>query len=113
MAKKVVTYQKEPMSVCLEKFVAYAAPRDIQLDEASYGFYEIRRKDIKRVLGAVKAIKADGTTGWVINWADKRRRFIPDSDLSVVVGKKVSQKECAKAHKPKKPEAIVTNDTDD
>ena len=111
--KKNVAYQKDSMSVCFEKFVAYATPRDIQLDASSYGFYEVRRKDTKRVLGAVKAVKADGTEGWVINWADKQRKFVANSDTTVTVGKKVSPQECLKERRKKPVPAAADEETDD
>ncbi len=112
MTKKVA-YQKETMSVCLEKFTAYADPRHITLFPETYGFYEVRRNNTKKVLGAVKAVKEDGTIGWVINWADKKRKFIAASDSTVVVGRQVSATECHKAHKPKRPAAPAVDDEDD
>lgn len=112
MVKKV-TYQQDAMTACLEKFAAYAAPRHITLITDTYGFYEVRRSNTKKVLGAVRATKEDGTTGWVINWANKQRKFISDDDKSVVVGRKVSSEECLKAHKPHKPAPVVTDEEED
>lgn len=94
------------MNVCVEKFEMYASKRGIVLNPDTYGFYEVRRGDTKRLLGAVKAVKADGTTGWVINFADRQRKFIADTDHRVVVSKKkYTPEECAKYRKakPKKP----------
>ncbi len=113
MVKKV-DYQQEAMTACLEKFAAYAAPRHITLIVDTYGFYEVRRANTKKVLGAVKAVKEDGTTGWIVNWANKQRKFIADDDTSVVIGRKVSAETCLKAHKVKKtPPVIPDSDTDD
>lgn len=103
MAKKeIAAHQNNSMSVCIEKFEAYAAPRHITLVSATYGFYEVRKGNSKKILGAVKGIKEDGTTGWVINWADKQRKFIADTDNSVIVGKQVSATACHKARQRKK-----------
>ena len=111
MAKKVAeTRQNKSMSVCIEKFVAYAAPRHITLIPETYGFYEVRRGDTKKILGAVKATKEDGTTGWVINWADRQRKFIADTDKNVIVGKKVSAEACHKARKHKKAAPVLVED---
>lgn len=110
MAKKVIAYQNNSMSECIKKFEAYAAPRHITLVPASYGFYEVRRGDNKKVLGAVKAIKEDGTTGWVINWADRQRKFVADSDKNVVVGKPVTTEACLKARKRKKAAPVTVEE---
>ncbi len=112
MAKKNVAYQNSSMGVCIEKFEAYAAPRHITLVPATYGFYEVRRGDNKKILGAVKAVKEDGTTGWVLNWADRQRKFIADSDKRVVVGKPVTTEAClkAKVRKRKKPAVVAEED---
>lgn len=101
------------MSVCLEKFAAYATPRHITLIPESYGFYEVRRGNTKKILGAVKAIKEDGCDGWIINWADKKRKFVANSDNNVVVGRQVSAAVCHKAHKAKKPVLVVSDDEDE
>lgn len=101
------------MQACLEKFVAYASPRNITLVPETYGFYEVRHGNVKRVLGAVKAENEDGVTGWVVNWADKKRKFVADSDNSVIVGRKVSANECQKAHKAKKPVLAIGDDEED
>lgn len=103
MAKKFVeNRQKDSMVVCFEKFSAYAAPRGIILYPETYAFYEVRKGNTKRVLGAVKAINARGEEGWVVNWADKRRHFVASSDKRVVIGKKVSSAECRKERQLKK-----------
>ena len=86
----------------LKKFKLYASCRGIYLKEKTYGFYEVRKGNKKSVLGAVQAVSKEGENGWVINWADRQRKFISESDKSVVVGKKVSANECLKAHTRKK-----------
>ncbi|MBP3686825.1 MAG: hypothetical protein J6J35_00495 [Alphaproteobacteria bacterium] len=95
----------DPMSVCLEKFYRYADAREIKIFPQTYGFYEVRKGDNKKILGAVKAVTKDGATGWVINWADKQRKFAADGDKSIVVGKAVSKKDCFKARKRQKKSA--------
>lgn len=109
MAKKIAdVHQNVSMNVCVEKFHAYAEPRKIILKPATYGFYEVRSGNTKRILGAVKAVKADGTTGWVINFADKERKFIADTDHNVVVGKKkYTPEECAKYRRDKRKKLLV------
>lgn len=85
-----------------EKFQLYAEPRQIKVLPKTYGFYEVRKGDTKKILGAVKAILKDGTRGWVINWADRQRKFVAESDTSVIVGKQVSTKTCLDTRKRKK-----------
>lgn len=104
MTKKIAEAQNSSMSVCVEKFENYASKRGIALDTATYGFYEVRKGNTKKLLGAVKATKNDGTTGWVINFADRQRKFVADSDNSVIIGKKkYSPEECLRYRKGKKP----------
>lgn len=104
-ATAVNNVSSNPMSVCLEKFYRYADAREIKIFPETYGFYEVRKGDNKKVLGAVKAVTKDGATGWVINWADKQRKFAADGDKSIVVGKAVSKKDCFKARKRQKKSA--------
>lgn len=100
--KKAGVSQNASMSVCVEKFELYATKRGITLDISTYGFYEVRRGEKKRILGAVKATKADGETGWVVNFADRQRKFVADSDNNIVIGKKkFTPVECAKYRKGK------------
>jgi len=111
MAKKVAkTHQNSSMSVCVEKFVAYATRRGITLDTATYGFYMVSRNGTKKLLGAVRAVDKNGVPGWVINWADKQRKFIADSDKTVAVGKKkYTPVECSKYRHPKPADRPVDN----
>lgn len=105
MAKKsVVASNSAAMSECIEKFIAYAAPRHIELIPATYGFYEVRKGNTRRLLGAVRAENADGVTGWIVNFADRERKFIADNDNKVFVGKrKYTPDECQRYRKSKKP----------
>lgn len=112
MAKKSVN-QSISMGICIEKFEAYARPRHISLLPETYGFYEVRRGDNKKILGAVKARKDDGTEGWVINWADRQRKFIANSDKGVIVGKPVSSEVCLKARKHKKSAPAEIDEIDE
>lgn len=103
MAKKVAeARQNASMDVCVEKFVAYATRREITLDTKTYGFYEVCRNGTRKMLGAVRAVDKNGVTGWVINWADRQRKFIADSDKTVVVcKKKYTPLECSRYRHPK------------
>lgn len=112
MVKKQ-NYQPDAMAACLEKFTAYAAPRQLTLVPETYGFYEVRRGKTKKVLGAVRATKEDGTEGWIINWANRQRRFVADGDDNVIVGRKVSATECQKSHKQHRVPAVPTVFDDD
>lgn len=100
------------MSTGFEKFLHYAEPRQITLNPKTYGFYEVRKGDNKKTLGAVKATLKDGTEGWVINWADRQRKFVAEHNPNVIVGKQVSTKECLKTRHPKnnKSASLPTED---
>ncbi|MCM1323915.1 MAG: hypothetical protein NC218_07125 [Acetobacter sp.] len=107
MAKNIAITANSSMSVCIKKFQNYATPRGITLLPETYGFYEVRKGNSKSIRGAVKAIKADGTSGWVINWADKERKFFADADKSVAVSKKKhSLEESVRLRQAKKPAAV-------
>lgn len=100
MGKKA--HQNASMDICVEKFETYAVSRNITLNPSTYGFYEVSKGNTRRLLGAVRAKDANDVTGWVINFADKERKFIADNDNAVHVGKKkYTPEECAKYRQPK------------
>ncbi|MBO5038904.1 MAG: hypothetical protein J6C85_05565 [Alphaproteobacteria bacterium] len=112
MAKKSIdaVNNNAAMSAGFEKFQLYAEPRQIRLKPKTYGFYEVRKGETKKTLGAVKAVLKDGTKGWVINWADRQRKFVAESDTGVIVGKQVSSSTCLNARKRKKPALLPVED---
>ncbi len=72
----------------------------------------VSRNGTKKLLGAVRAVDKNGVTGWVINWADRQRKFVADSDKTVAVGKKkYTPVECSKYRHPK-PVVPTVNDED-
>ena len=74
---------KMPAMVGIEKFRLYAVPRDIILEEASYGLYKVVSHcggiSIREAVRATLKTENNMITfGWVINMANKQRKFVAD-----------------------------------
>lgn len=82
------------------KFRNYANPRNITLDEKTFGLYKVvinGKSDIH------EAVKATSPAGWVVNEknTDSQRKFHPEGSIIVTPFKgSVEDLKKAKAHKP-------------
>ena len=75
----------EAKKVGIEKFRFYAEPRGIFLNEASYGLYRVvshsgKTSQREAVRAAVKDEEGQTILGWVINLANRQRKFVADGD---------------------------------
>lgn len=77
--------QDAAKTIGIEKFRHYAVPRSIELQEESYGMHKVIHNGKSSCLEAVRATDKDGNPGWVINMANRRRRFIADAQGYVVI----------------------------
>ena len=67
----------------LEKMMHYAKPRGIYVRQCTIGIYKVvkgRKTDIHE---AVMAITKDGVKGWIINMADRQRKFYAETEVQV------------------------------
>ena len=71
-----------PAMVGIEKFRLYAGPRDIILEEASYGLYKVVSHcggiSVREAVRATLNEKNMIILGWVINMGNKQRKFVAD-----------------------------------
>lgn len=67
----------------LDKIMLYAKPRNIYVETNSIGLYKIIKGSKISVHEAVRAIDKDGVRGWIINMANRQRKFYSDEEVRV------------------------------
>ena len=95
----------------LDKIMLYAKPRMICVDMDSIGLYRVKKGSKISVHEAVRATDKDGVKGWIINMANRQRKFYSDEEVQVFpfTG---SEKEVKRAPKaPLYPSKKVTLDS--
>lgn len=95
----------------LDKIMLYAKPRMICVDMDSIGLYRVKKGSKISVHEAVRAIDKDGVRGWIINMANRQRKFYSDEEV-LVLPFTGSEKEVKRAPKaPLYPSKKVTLDS--
>lgn len=85
MAKKNNSISmQEANTAGIEKFRKYAEPRNIYMKEATYGVRSVIHGNKKTQLEAVDAV-CNGETGWIVNLANRQRKFVTAKDGYKVV----------------------------
>lgn len=97
----------------LDKIMLYAKPRMICVDENSIGLYRVKKGSKISVHEAVRATDKDGVKGWVINMADRQRKFYSDEEVLVFpfTGSENELKDTRKTKTPLYPSKKVTLDS--
>ena len=67
----------------LEKMMHYAQPRGIYVRQSTLGLYKVVKGKKAAIHEAVKAVTKDGVKGWIINMADRQRKFYSESEVQV------------------------------
>ncbi len=67
----------------IEKIMLYAKPRMICVDMNTVGLYKIIKGNKTSVHEAVRATDKDGIRGWIINMANRQRKFYSDEEVQV------------------------------
>ena len=67
----------------LDKIMLYAKPRMICVDMNTVGLYKIIKGNKTSVHEAVRATDKDGVEGWIINMANRQRKFYSDEEVRV------------------------------
>lgn len=63
----------------LEKFRRYAKPRKIELDEKTYSIRSVTHRNRTSRLEVINAT-CNGKSGWVVNIANRQRKFVTEDD---------------------------------
>ena len=81
MAKKLNTTvsMESANNAGIEKFRKYATPRNIYMKETTYGIRTVIHGNKKTQLEAVDAV-CNGVEGWVVNLANRQRKFVSAKD---------------------------------
>lgn len=67
----------------LDKIMLYAKPRNIYVETSSIGLYRVKKGSKISVHEAVRATDKDGIRGWIINMANRQRKFYSDEEVQV------------------------------
>lgn len=67
----------------LEKIMHYAGPRGIYVKQGTLGLYKVVKGRKASIHEAVKAVDKDGVKGWIINMADRQRKFYAETEVQV------------------------------
>lgn len=86
----------------LDKIMLYAEPRGIYVKMRTLGLYKVVKGNKTSVHEAVRATDKDGIRGWIINMANRQRKFYPATEVQVFpfTG---SEKEFKDSRAPKAP----------
>ena len=72
--------------VGIAKFNDYADPRGYEIDESTYGTNrEVIHNGKSSHREAVNATAKDGTFGWIVNLANRQRKFVSKADGYLVI----------------------------
>lgn len=80
MAKKQTNVKMvDATQAGLEKFRRYATPRRIDLDEKTYSIRSVTHRNKTSRLEVINAC-CNGKSGWVVNIANRQRKFVTTED---------------------------------
>ncbi|MBE6444368.1 MAG: hypothetical protein E7020_06880 [Alphaproteobacteria bacterium] len=85
--KKKGSHNAAAMLAGLPKFHIYSDPRGITIKEETYGIRKVINGNKVSQLEAVDAIDKDGNVGWVVNLANRQRKFVSEKDGYKVIPK--------------------------
>ncbi len=86
MAKKIKKINQETANLAgLQKFRRYSEPRNIYMQESTYGLRTVIHGSKKTQLEAVDAVDPSGQQGWVVNLANRQRKFVSQKDGYIVI----------------------------
>ena len=86
MAKKINKInQGNAKQAGIQKFRRYSEPRNIYMKESTYGLRTVVHGSKKTQLEAVDAVDPSGQQGWVVNLANRQRKFVSQKDGYIVI----------------------------
>lgn len=86
MAKKINKISQENANLAgIQKFRKYAEPRNIYMKESTYGLRTVIHGSKKTKLEAVDSVDASGQEGWIVNLANRQRKFVSQRDGYLVI----------------------------
>ncbi len=77
--KQTNTKMVDATQAGLEKFRRYAVPRRIELDEKTYSIRSVTHRNKTSRLEVINA-SCNGKNGWVVNIANRQRKFVTTDD---------------------------------